>query len=367
MPGEFEGVVKLKISFVLSGVSKKPIGGFKVVYEYANRLSERGYQCKILFMCQDTLKSYKFLIPFVRKLMVKVLVSYFPRWFKLAPKVKKVAIFDWTDSEVPDADAIIVAPNTGAYLVNRLSETKGKKYYLIQGFENWANTSEEQLYDTYNLGMTNIVVAKWLKKIVDEHSKAEAVYIPNGLDFEVFGIDNPIGEREAQSVAMLYHSNAVKGCKYGLRAIEILKQKYPQMRAHLFGVPERPSNLPEWIEYTQNASQKQLRAIYNKTAIFICPTIMEGFGLTGAESMACGCALVSTEYAGVLEYAVNNENALLSPVKDAEALAVNVEKLFTNTKLRIEIAAKGNQNIQTLSWEKSVQKMCTLLERGDEV
>lgn len=32
----------MKITFVLQGYSKHPIGGGKMVFEYANRLAERG-------------------------------------------------------------------------------------------------------------------------------------------------------------------------------------------------------------------------------------------------------------------------------------------------------------------------------------
>ena len=56
--------------------------------------------------------------------------------------------------------------------------------------------------------------------------------------------------------------------------------------------------------------------ILNYASIFICSSINEGFGLTGAESMACGCALATTSYPAVFEYAVDKKNCLVSPVKD---------------------------------------------------
>lgn len=355
----------MHIMFVLSGISKKPIGGFKVVYEYANRLAEHGNEITILFMCGKTLKSYH-LPERVRRLIVKGLASYYPRWFPLSGSVNKMAVFDWTNEEVPDADAIIAVPNTSAELVYHLSDKKGKKYYLIQGFENWSGTSEDWLYHTYHLGMTNIVVSKWLKEVVDAHSETESLYIPNGLDFRVFGIDRAIGERTDKSVAMLYHDNEIKGCRYGLEAIMILKEKYTDLKVRIFGIPKRPSALPDWIEYTRNASQEQLRNIYNQTAVFLCPTIYEGFGLTGAESMACGCALASTGYPGVLEYAVDHVNALLCPVKDAKALAKNVETLLLDQNLRIKIAKQGNQDIKRLSWDASVKEMSRVLSLNQQ-
>ena len=57
--------------------------------------------------------------------------------------------------------------------------------------------------------------------------------------------------------------------------------------------------------------------------------------------MACGCALVSTEYQGVLEYGINNKNALLSPIKDSVAMVENVCKLFENDDLYNSIVQSG--------------------------
>jgi glycosyltransferase involved in cell wall biosynthesis len=202
--------------------------------------------------------------------------------------------------------------------------------------------------------MRNIVISKWLKKIVDSKSHFPSTHIPNGIDFNTFAIDTPINNRNPHSIAMLYHNSAIKGSKYGLEAIYRIKKLYPNTEVRLFGVPERPDDLPYWIEYTRNATQEQLRKLYNNSAIFLCPTVSEGFGLTGAESMACGCALVSTAYEGVFEYAENNNNALISPVKNIAALVQNLDKLFSNNELRIKLAMNGHKDIKKLSWENSV-------------
>ena len=130
---------------------------------------------------------------------------------------------------------------------------------------------------------------------------------------------------------------------------------------NIFGVPNRPESLPDYFRYVQKANQNDLLSLYNATSIFICATIDEGFGLTGAESMACGCALVSTAYNGVLEYAVNAENALLSPVRDSKALAENIIKLIENDPYRQSLAKKASESISERSWDKTIQKLETVL------
>lgn len=349
-----------KIQFVLPGVSRVPIGGFKVVYEYANRLQAAGYDCTILFMCGKTLERFHLPV-MIRKLCVDALVWYFPKWFHLDKHVKKKAIFKWTDEEVPDGDFIVATSNSSAPLVNGLSAEKGEKIYLIQGFENWGETTIDFLYETYRMKMKKIVVSKWLKKKVDAHTEDESVYIPNGLDFSVFYIETLPKYRDPLSISMLYSPNPVKGSSYGIETLKCLKRKYPYLKAHLFGTSKRPKDLPNWIEYTKNASQDEVRKIYNESSIFLNPTVEEGFGLCGAESMACGCALVSSRYEGVLEYATD-QNAVLCNIKSADELIRAVEELFADNVFRISIAMRGSLEIQALSWENSVNRLIALIE-----
>lgn len=41
----------MKIIFVLLGLSKHPVGGFKIVFEYANRFTACGHDVCIVFDC----------------------------------------------------------------------------------------------------------------------------------------------------------------------------------------------------------------------------------------------------------------------------------------------------------------------------
>jgi glycosyltransferase involved in cell wall biosynthesis len=344
----------MDISFVLPGIPLKPVGGVKIVFEYSNRLSKRGHNITIYFDCKKTFNQYK-MPDFIRRFLVKKIIKYIPNWFDLNNDIQKKCIFGIKDETINKSDVVIATAVTTADGVYNLHKTKGEKAYFIQDFENWDH-SKEYVFQTYNYNMKNIVIAKWIKDIVDKKSDHPSIVIPNGIDFNVFGIDIPIKKRNRYSISMLYHNKSHKGSKYGIEVLKRLKEKHKDLTVKMFGVPSRPKKLPQWINYTQNANEEQLRYIYNNSSIFLSTSVEEGFGLTGAESMACGCALVSTDYKGVNEYAINGRNALISPVKDINSLVKNVEKLFHDDQLRQRIAKKGNQDIQKLSWDKSVNK-----------
>lgn len=151
------------------------------------------------------------------------------------------------------------------------------------------------------------------------------------------------------------------------KALELVKKDYPDLHVNLFGVYNLPEDLPDWFSYTKNANSDQLFNLYNKSAIFVCASIEEGFGLTGAEAMACGCALVSTNYKGVYEYARDKENALLSPINDAEALARNIKKLIKNEDLRQKIAKQGSNDLSYFSWKNAIDKFEGLIVQEGNV
>ncbi len=342
---------KERITFVLPSTPFRTSGGSKIVFQYANRFVKRGYDVKILFLCDRSLSS-RGLPEWLRRLICSGIVAVYPLGTELSPWVKKRSIFHMCDDNVKDGDYIVATSYETSNPVYHLSEKKGKKIYFIQDYENWT-CSDKEVQQTYQW-MKNVVISRWLEKIVDQYSGKKSICISNCIDTDKFGIDIPIKKRDALSIAALYHRADHKGFKYTWKAIQMIKERYPNVRVRCFGLSKKPKWMPNWVNYTENANYRQLRRIYNDTAIFICSSIDEGYGLTGAESMACGCALASTAYRGVFEYAVDNENALLSPVKDVDAMVKNIDRLIHDKELRVRLAVAGRKTIEQMSWEKAV-------------
>ena len=345
-----------KISFCLPVIAKSPAGGFKVVFEYANKLSERGYDITLYFDCSTHLQKY-FMPDFIRMFICKLMVYYYPRWFQLDYRIKKLAVNGINDGSIMKSDIIFATAIETSFFVANLSDEKGKKYYLIQDFENW-NFSDQIVNNSFNLGMKNVAISKWLCKKVEGVSGV-CSYVPNAIRTDVFKITNAIEDRNNHCVMLLYHEGVHKGLEYAFRVLEKLKQRYPDLQVNMFGTPEKPESLADWINYKRNASETELLEMYNNSSVFLCASINEGFGLTGLESMACGCALVSTAYSGVLEYAVDGYNALLSPVKDVDSLYSNIVKLFEDNELRIRIASQGAEDAKSFSWENTMKQLET--------
>ncbi len=350
----------MKILIVLDSVSRRPIGGQKIIYEYANEFARRGNEVTIIFQNQRFLKKYHYLPKIIIDIIANTITFVQPKWFKLNPKINKISITDnkKSISIIPDI-CIATAVSTVEYVERHYPETK--KYYFIQDFENW-NVSDDYVYRTYRKDFTNIVISRWLKNIVDQYSIRPSYLISNPIDLKIYRNTNPLNNRRTHSVALLFHEQRHKGLKYAFETLYILKNKYSDLTVEMFGIFPKPNNLPQWINYTQNASKYDTVSIYNSVSVFLCASVEEGFGLTGLEAMACGACLVSTDYRGVREYAINDYNALLSPIRDAGALAQNVSLIFEQDSIRRKLVENGFETVKNFSYEKSMHKMCELLE-----
>ena len=153
----------MTITFVLPGLSRKnPVGGFRVVYEYANRLADRGHTVNvvhplILFPEQMTPK-HRLGIPLV---LLTRRLTRLPRvgWFDLSPKVNLMVVRSLEERLIPQGDVIVATAWQTAEWVNGYERDKGEKFYLIQHYEKWSGPEER-------------VEATWKAEI--ERLKAEA-------------------------------------------------------------------------------------------------------------------------------------------------------------------------------------------------
>ena len=350
----------MKICFVLPRYVRTAVGGYKIVFEYANRLCKRGHRVCIVFINKDTFKQYR-MHKVVGVLASNIITQIEPRWFPLDSRVKKVSgRGPSANSEIQKSDVIIAtASDTVSYVWEK---AKNKKtVYFIQDYETW-RMKEKALQETFNELDMNIVISGWLKRKVDQYAKTESILIPNSINTEQFQCKVQYSERQNHSVAFLYHEGERKGIQYTLQVVERLKYRYKDLKVYAFGVFSNHGNLPNYINYTYRATPEQIEEICNSVRVFISSSIGEGFGLTGLEAMACGAVLVSTDYGAIHEYAEDGFNSLLSPVKDIDRLEENVVRVFGDEELGKILSEKGNITAKNHSWEHAVDKFEDVLE-----
>jgi glycosyltransferase involved in cell wall biosynthesis len=348
-----------KINFIVPFYCIKPGGGTKIMFEYANRLAEEGYDVCIYHT--NSLPYLKSRFPVALK-WVKNTILYpkaKPAWFDFNDAVQSKHIIRISNETIRDADATIGTWWSVAYEIGKLNHVKGKKINLIQDYEIWFG-HEALVKKSYALDMTHIVIADYLEKAVLEISGVLPRKIYNAIDEKKFFLQKSITDRHPHSILMLYSEENRKGSKYGIEALKVLKTKFPDLQATLFGTFPKPLGLESWITYSRNP--KNLVELYNNSAIFLTVSLQEGWALPPCEAMFSGCALVATDIEGHVSYAVKDKTALLIEPQNVPDTVDKITKLLENNELRIQLATTGNEYVQKFKWENNIRELIQIIK-----
>jgi glycosyltransferase involved in cell wall biosynthesis len=359
----------VKISFVLPCPSWIPNGGFKVVYEYANRLTSRGHKVVIVhpFFIQggnnSRIKSITVTASYFRHILKRIIKPPW-HWFTIDPGVRMVMTPNLKKTWIPDADVIVATLWNTAECIAPLSTNKGRKYYFIQGLDTIFNqTTPSRVMNTWKLPYQKIVISRWLEQIA--HDRGEScTYIPDGLDFGEFTVEVPIEKRNRKTACLIHSGDTFKGTMDGLKALQIVKEKITELSVLMFGVGPEPEIKFLPVSYHQNPTRNQIKDIYNSSAVFIGTSWCEGFGLPPCEAAACGAALCVADNGGHREFAIHEKTALLHPPRRPDILAANIISLLRDNEKRIRIAQGGNSYVKRFTWDKSVEEFERAIKRG---
>ncbi|SFE32849.1 hypothetical protein SAMN04324257_01343 [Thermoanaerobacter thermohydrosulfuricus] len=341
----------MKINFILPFTSLT--GGIKVIFEYANRLNDRGHDV----ICYVPMLAYRFnnygLVGELKRFKSSVGNTLKRRtkvdWFDLKVPIKLVPSI--SDIFIRDADVTIATAWPTAYSVNKLNISKGEKYYFIQHYEIWSGPKE--LVDgSYKLPLKRIVIAKWLKDLMENEFKVDVTaLIPNGINLNEFFNDNKVFNKE-KIILMMYHNLEWKGYKDGLKAFEIVRRKHPELKLRLFGL-KKGNDIPEYAEFYENPSRNLLRRLYSTSDIFVSPSWTEGWHLPPMEAMACKCAVVATNVGCIPDIGIHRETAMVCEPRDIQGLANNILELVENEELLKKISFNGFEKIRNYTWDNS--------------
>jgi glycosyltransferase involved in cell wall biosynthesis len=125
------------------------------------------------------------------------------------------------------------------------------------------------------------------------------------------------------------------------------------------------SHYQQDIHFLSNVDDKDIPAFYAGTSVFLFPSIAEGFGWPIAEAMACGCPLITTNEAPMIEVA-GNAGFLISAmpsgnveIKDwAFEAGKLVENILTLSEAdRKQIFEEGIENSKRFDTEKILDQI----------
>jgi glycosyltransferase involved in cell wall biosynthesis len=404
----------MKITFVLNSIDR--LGGVRVVFEHAKRLENKGHHVSVVYPAVNLAYLKRLSLgAFALWLVVSTIRRAqnlfrrnIQRPFDAQSRIIRVPTLHprfatSIERTIPDADAILATSWETAYAVNELSDAKGEKFYFIQSYEIWdiwndlacwkeakrlkkgddtcalamaavsprkrrVRKTKELVDGSYKLPARKVTISPWLKRLIEEKfgEHVDSV-IPDGVNFDIFFKEDD--RRDAVdhiTVLMPHRPERLKGFNDGLDAFAQIRARHHDTRFVVFG--RKPSvnigqlrKLPEWVEFHDNPSDVQLRALYSEAHVFVVSSWIEGFSLPPMEAMACGCAVVTTDAGGFADYIVNGETALKVPIQDPLALAESVCSLIEDDDKRRRIAEAGNKFVKQFTWQNATDKLEAIL------
>ena len=177
--------------------------------------------------------------------------------------------------------------------------------------------------------------------------------IPNGIDIGIF---KPSTIKKSLSFRIVTTASAdipLKGLRHLILALPRVIRQFPLTSLTVIGKSPQKSNLNKLIDdldledkitFRSGISEKEIVKTYHDSDIAVIPSLYEGFGFGAGEAMACGVPLISTDSGGLKQ--VIGDAALKIKPGSVNEIEEGILKLFTEEKIRQELAEKGRERME---------------------
>jgi len=125
----------------------------------------------------------------------------------------------------------------------------------------------------------------------------------------------------------------------------------------------REAGLAESIEFLGEVSD--VPAILAETDIYVQPSLQEGLPNSVLEAMAMGLPIVATRVSGNEDVVVHEENGLLVPAGDPEALAAALRRLVADPSLAARMGRRSRQMAEERFGLRAVMRRLEQAYRGE--
>lgn len=126
----------------------------------------------------------------------------------------------------------------------------------------------------------------------------------------------------------------------------------------------RRQGLSDRIVFTGYISDEDLIHLYGATALYVFPSLHEGFGLPALEAMACGVPTIGSSTTSIPEV-IGRADALFDPT-DPEAIARVMVRALVDKDFNSELRRHAITQSSKFSWDASAQKAISAFEASHE-
>ena len=223
-----------------------------------------------------------------------------------------------------------------------------------------------------------IALTKDMKREIQKICNREIIVIPNGIDLERF---QNLSREEARNklqikaddkiIIFVGSLRPVKGVKYLIKAMKIVRQKEPNARLILIGNGEEKQdlvkltgdlNLGNLITFVGKIPNEKVPEYMAASNVFVLPSLSEGFPLVSLEAMACGLPIVVSRVCGLPEIVEDGKNGFLVESGNPEQIAEKVLLLLEDDELRERMSRNNKEKVKDYTWEGVIGRLERIYE-----
>ncbi len=240
--------------------------------------------------------------------------------------------------------------SSSGYVGMRLKEKYNKPFVVTgHGFDVYDQPFKSEYWKEKTIRVLRkvdkvLTVGRKNKEILKELGVKESkiVVIPNGFNSDlIFPLDKIESRKELdipqekKVVLSIGNLEEVKGHKYLIEAMRILRKKYPDISCYIIGGGSLENSLQGMIDkYKLGDSvfllgylkHDKINKWINACDLFVLPSLAESFGIVQIEAFACGKPVVATKNEGSKEVVTSEEYGYLCEIGDPEDLARKIEE-----------------------------------------
>ncbi len=238
--------------------------------------------------------------------------------------------------------------------------TAKKRYYFVQQIEdvmarNCGSTPKKALESYKDTRFEIITIGEHLAARLKEFGRDSTI-----VDVGFYRDMYPYVERELSKhvKVLMYGAEGHKGPDAPVVASEIRKA-LPGVTINSF---HRYAELPKWSdEHFRPETTKEVADLYAGHDIYVYASLSDGLAMTPIEAMACGTPVILTDFPGKDQYAIDGENCLIVPFRDAKAVGEAVARLAGDKKLWKRLVEGGLETAKRYDWSRVGAQYAKLL------
>ena len=220
---------------------------------------------------------------------------------------------------------------------------------------------------------------QYLNDLVPDNHLDKIFIVHCGLSPESFAPPQSEPENDVPMIVFVAQLVERKGAPYLVEACKILAERDAHFHCVIIGGGAQETMLEQLIEHYDLDGQvelkgalfqEELKDYLDRADIFVLPCIttadgdIDGVPVSLMEAMAMQIPVISTDVSGIPELIQDNEEGLLVPEKNTEALADAIQKLLDDKAFREKLGQNARRKIiEEFDIDKNARQLASLFER----